>query len=266
MNRIDPMVDVAFKMIFSEEHLLKSFLNSFLDFEIKNLKISHQVPTKKENIKAKESFLDIIASTKDGKIINIEVQLSKQSFYEKRSLFYASKLVTGDLKVSEEYTEVPKVISINILDFVLFNEITVFKTHFVMFERKQEAVLKSHPETYFIEMPKISREELTLHNKFHHWLLFLKPSKNESLYKEVIRLDNNIKKAEKKVQDITQDPKLKAIYDARFKQLTDEANRLSTAKNEGKIENAKSVINHMRRKGYSNKEIKDMTGMDPEIY
>lgn len=56
MDRIDPMVDVVYKMIFNEKQLLRSFLNSFLDSKTKILEIPHQESTKKEHIEDKKLF------------------------------------------------------------------------------------------------------------------------------------------------------------------------------------------------------------------
>ena len=63
MDRIDPMVDVVYKMIFNEKQLLRSFLNSFLDFKTKILEIPHQESTKKEHIEDKKIILVIRATT-----------------------------------------------------------------------------------------------------------------------------------------------------------------------------------------------------------
>ncbi|WP_170289448.1 PD-(D/E)XK nuclease family transposase [Metabacillus lacus] len=55
-------------------------------------------PTKKETLDEKQAFLNLQALTLDGKLINIEVQLRKEEFFPKRSVYYTSKLVTGDFE------------------------------------------------------------------------------------------------------------------------------------------------------------------------
>ncbi|MGF7535679.1 Rpn family recombination-promoting nuclease/putative transposase [Bacillus mexicanus] len=271
MTRIDPLIDVAFKMIFSEEELLKSFLNSFLDFKIEHLEsIFQESPTNKETIDEKQSYLDLKAFTDDGKIINIEVQLRKQSFFPKRSIYYTSKNITSDLKIKERYSRIPKVIAINILDFVLFNSHSAFNTHFVSYERKHNIVLEDAPEYHFIEMPKISKEKLSLEEEFHQWLLFLRPDKQENLYREVLKVNEDIKKAEERIKQIQNTPELKAEYDARFKQLTDEANKIETAKDEGREEGReeerKKMVKILNDLGLSLEQIEEKVGFNPKKY
>lgn len=266
MERINPLIDVAFKMIFKEQDLLKDLLNSFLDFKIEEIQILDQEPTQKESMDEKQSFLDLKATTSDGKVINIEVQLNYQLAFAKRSSYYVSKLMTENFKISGDYNSLPKVLAINILNFKLFKETSVFKTHFVSYDIGNGITLQDAPEYYFIEMPKIDSERLSINNPFHRWLLFLEPDIQKEMYKEVLRMDKFISKAEERLSFISQDPKSKAEYDARFKQLTDEANRLKTAEKQGEEKERRKTSKALVETGMSYEEIEKILGYDPRNY
>ncbi len=50
------------------------------------------------------SILDIKAKGNDGKRFNIEIQISDEADYDKRTLYYWVKLYTEQLKVAEDYS------------------------------------------------------------------------------------------------------------------------------------------------------------------
>jgi predicted transposase/invertase (TIGR01784 family) len=100
-ERLDPKVDFVFKRIFGVEEnkeVLLDFLNVVLkdtepqpivDLQILNPYIDKQA------LQDKLSILDIHARTKDGKQINIEIQLYNRYDIEKRTLYYWSKLYSS---------------------------------------------------------------------------------------------------------------------------------------------------------------------------
>lgn len=271
MRVINPLIDVAFKMVFEEKNLLKSFLNSFLDFQINDLTVSSQVKLSKETIDSKESFLDLKVVTDDGKVINIEIQLAKDNDFIKRSIFYSSKLVTQDLRISEDYGLVPKVISVNLLDFKRNAHQEQYFSHYKLFDPSLNHTLDEGIEYYFIEFPKINGSALDIQNSpFDRWLLFLKPDINHQLYEEVLRMDKNIEKAEDKLYHIQEDPVLKEKYDARFKNLTDEANRLHSAEEngieKGHVQARKQTVARLIQLGKTYEEIETLLGYNPKKY
>ena len=58
----------------------------------------------------------------DGSIINLEIQVAKQEYMVRRSLYYWSRLYNSGLKSGEEYIELKRTVVINILDFNLFEK------------------------------------------------------------------------------------------------------------------------------------------------
>ena len=70
----------------------------------------------------KESIVDLKAVTEDGIIVIIEIQTySTKNFFE-RTLYYWSKNYSNVLKKGEEYPELKPVISINLIDDILFDK------------------------------------------------------------------------------------------------------------------------------------------------
>lgn len=114
MTEIDPKVDFIFKLIFGNEEntdILLSFLNSILKLEGMNridiIEILNPF-IRRELLEDKTSILDIKAKTAIGELINIEIQLFNKYNMDKRSLYYWSKLYSGQLAIGKDYKELKK--------------------------------------------------------------------------------------------------------------------------------------------------------------
>ena len=124
MELLSPKIDIVFKKLFTSadsKDILSDFIASVLDIDVKdiqNIEIRNTeiVP---DVIDRKYSRLDVSISV-DGKLINIEMQVKKLTDFKERVLFYWSKLYTNDLKEGETYRRLSQAISINILDFEMF--------------------------------------------------------------------------------------------------------------------------------------------------
>ena len=129
MQFIDPKVDFAFKKIFGNEEakdILIDFLNSVLELDsehkIKNVDIlnPYQAPKIRYN---KRSFLDVKCIDNQKKEYVVEMQVEYVAAFEKRVIYNASKAYVNQLETGEEYPKLNQVISINILNFILFDNI-----------------------------------------------------------------------------------------------------------------------------------------------
>src|SRR6201986_2665485 len=107
MAKINPRVDIAFKKIFGVEEnkdLLISLINSIVSEEDKVSEITLLNPYNPQNFKNdKLSILDIKAKGVNGKLFNIEIQITDDANYDKRALYYWAKLYTEQLKNSDGY-------------------------------------------------------------------------------------------------------------------------------------------------------------------
>ena len=120
-DRINPRIDLAFKKLFGVEEnkdLLMSLINSIVSNEDQVIDVTILNPYNVQNFgDDKLSILDIKAKNRDGKLYNIEMQITDQDDYDKRALYYWGKLYTSQLKKSSRYSELSKAIGIHILNF-----------------------------------------------------------------------------------------------------------------------------------------------------
>ena len=107
------------------ENLVNATLSDFNFEEVKDLEIIDPFNLS-ENIDLKESIIDVPkgtpsakAKTKYNKTVIIEFQLCGNKNFVDRIFYYISKNIVSELKEGEDYQEVQKIISINLLDFNL---------------------------------------------------------------------------------------------------------------------------------------------------
>lgn len=112
---LNPKVDFIFKKIFgSEKHpnILISFLNTVMKPVNKIVSVAIN-----NLLEDKFSRLDLEATTGNGEIINIEIQVKNEFNMIKRSLYYSSKLYEEQLVEGDQYDKLSRTVCINILDF-----------------------------------------------------------------------------------------------------------------------------------------------------
>ncbi|MGL5713775.1 MAG: Rpn family recombination-promoting nuclease/putative transposase [Paraclostridium sp.] len=218
---------------------LKSFLNAVLktedDEKLEEVEIINEKELTTDNIQDKKGIIDVLAKTKDGTHINIEVQLTNQDNMDKRTLFYWSRIFNRGIVKGEDYSNLNKVITINILDFN-YIELEKYHTTFTLRENENtEYKLTDVLELHFIEMPKFKKvENKNLEqDKLQRWLMFLRNDISQSELEVLISMDKDIRVAEEKLEYLSSDPVTQELYFERERALHEKANLINTGIRKG---------------------------------
>ena len=111
---LNRMNDALFKNIFAKNSdITLSLINSVFEFQgsalISDIEfIDRNLDAEEED--GKESRLDLLGRSPDGTVINLEIQVAKQKYMGRRSLYYWSRLY-NDSKSGEEYTELKRTVA-----------------------------------------------------------------------------------------------------------------------------------------------------------
>ena len=103
------------------EEVLRNLLATLLEIdeaEIENCHIENPIELGKE-IEGKECILDVKLTLNNDKVINIELQVYKQTYWINRSLLYWARTY-DNLKSGQDYSMLLPAYHIGILDFTLF--------------------------------------------------------------------------------------------------------------------------------------------------
>ena len=251
MRKVKPLNDFIFKKLFGEkgnEDILLSFLNAVLKRTcvepIEEVSIIENKELTKELIADKTGIIDVRARTAKGEEIDIEVQLTNQGNMEKRTIFYLSKLYTNGIKQGEDYSKLPRVITINLLDFEILGTKGYHSSFHFWEDEEKDYMLTDVAEIHFLEYPKFRRlnEKNYKDNAIERWLAFLEKDISEDTLKELVAMEPAIKKAESKLEHLSSDEETMSMYYAREKSLHDQANMIYSAEQRKALEIAKSLL------------------------
>ncbi|MBC8061849.1 MAG: Rpn family recombination-promoting nuclease/putative transposase, partial [Clostridiaceae bacterium] len=165
------------------------------------------------------------------------------------------EMFSEGIKKGEDYKNLTKVITINIVDFEYIKIPEKFHTTFHLWEDEfKDYMLTDVLEVHFIEMEKFRKlkDKNLKEDKLQRWLSFFREDISKEELKELMDMDVDIKKAEEKIEYLSSDPQTLALYKARENSLHERANMISSAKDEGVIEG----INIGIEKGATEKAIK----------
>ena len=167
--------------------ILEGFLSELLKTDIHILEILESESNKEEK-RDKQNRVDLKVRNQDNEIVIIEVQYEREYDYLQRILFGTSKVVTEHIRESASYSDIVKVISVNILYFDLgqgedyiYHGTTSFKgLHrqdiLDLSEEQQELYEKDRvyqifPEYYLI---KVNNFDDIAKDTLDEWIYFLK--------------------------------------------------------------------------------------------
>lgn len=248
--------------------ILEGFLSELLseDMSIKRILESEG---NKDDADDKHNRVDILVENKEGELIIIEVQNSKEYDYFHRILYGTSKAITEYIDEGEEYAKVKKVISITIAYFDLgqgkdyvYHGTTQFKgihkgDTLNLAERQIEiydvdGVHKIYPEYWIIKVGKFNN---IIQDKLDEWIYFLKNGEVQEEFSA-----KGLPEAKKKLDEINLSDEEKAAYKRYLKKLRDIASEQHT-----KMEDAKKLLEEFGKgvdEGMDKKEKEAVWGLN----
>ena len=272
-REIDKLNDLFVRYLLGKngnENMLEDMVNAALsDFnfeEVKDLEIIDPYNLS-ENIDLKESIIDIKAKTKDNQIVIIEIQLCGNMDFVKRIFYYISKNIVNELKEGEDYKKLPRIISINLLNFNLdFGDEGKPHRCFKLIDTKNHNIDLDFIQMHIIEAKRFIEiiEKSTLNelkkNRLLTWMKFFTSNNLELIEKELMEANPIMTKVIEEYKRFTSDDKLMRAYDARDTFLLGQKMMLNREREEGKAEGIKEGI----EKGRLAEQISMATAMKKE--
>lgn len=273
-EKINPRVDVAFKKIFgteSNKDLLISLINSIVGEEDQVADITLLNPYNHKNFKNdKLSILDIKAEGSNGKKFNIEIQITDEADYDKRALYYWAKLYTDQLKESEDYSTLEKVIGIHILNFTSIPKAQKYHNVFHITEKETGLKYFNELELHTIELKKFTDklgkdfEDIgsKIKNSLDMWSAFLTRNDLLKTAKLPKSLDGApVKKAIEVLNVMNFSDEEREAYEDHLKWLRIEANTLKKAEEKGAKNQSLEIARSMFQENLPTDQIARLTGL-----
>lgn len=254
MKFINPKVDYAFKIIFGSsqsQEILASFLNAIIykgEKVIQSLTIVNPYnPGEVQSLK--ETYLDVKAILADGSVVIIEMQVGRVSAFSKRVVYDMTKAYMNQFGKDENYYRLTPVIAVTITDFILFEQFEDAISRFAFKERDNNfAYPDPELQMIFIELPKFNKKLAELTSLSDKWIYFLNQAVTLDEIPEQLGEVTEIELALSiaNLANLTV-AELEEVQ-RRAMLLQDERGRLSYAKEEGQLTEARGLISRQLKK------------------
>jgi len=232
--------DYAFKRLLGVEEnkaILKDFLDCVLDFSTEDFEDIELLDKelKKDQEDDKTGILDIKVRLKNGRRIDIEMQLIWDASFVLRSIFYLSKMYISDFKSGAPYSSLHKCVSINIVGEGYDLDDDVHSTYFLI-NPKTGRILTDFVEFHFLNLKKIKDAPISSgcnkEERLINWLKFIDTDNR----KERDMLANTsvaLKILNEQINELTFTPEERYLYESRMKLKSDIATIYESSFNKG---------------------------------
>ncbi|WP_427193564.1 Rpn family recombination-promoting nuclease/putative transposase [Treponema denticola] len=233
--------DYAFKRVFGVEEnkdVLQDLLECILDIPsetIAGLELLDK-EFQKELLSEKLGILDIKLRLKDGTFVDIEIQNGWHFDFPERTLYYWSKMYNENIKQGQDYTKLPKCITINLIGKG-FNKNKRLHNKYLVLEQDTKEPLASKLEIHILNLEKARGLERSQFrdNKMKrllNWLQFIETD-NPEVREMLAESSEMMIKANATINIMEMNPRDKWLYDSRMKYEHDRASCISEGYRKG---------------------------------
>ena len=196
----------------------------------------------KRNYKDKETIVDVKCITKNGTVVIIEVQLSGNSRFPERILYYWSANYSKLLKKGEEYEDLTPVISINLLNFNLNKNDKNVHSCYMIYDTKNTRLLTDHLQIHIIELKKFKFKDNDLKKDLNYWLGFFTTNNMEAYMSEIVKEKPIMEEAHKRYNNFIRSRLMMSEYEKKEIYQYDKQITLEEKRREGIKEGMKKGI------------------------
>ena len=215
----------------------------------------------KKNYNDKETIVDVKCITKNGTVVIIEVQLSGNSRFPERILYYWSANYSKLLKKGEEYEDLTPVISINLLNFNLNNVNKNVHSCYMIYDTKNARLLTDHLQIHIIELKKFKFKGNDLKKDLNYWLGFFTTKDMEEYMSEIVKEKPIMEEAHKRYNNFIRSRLMMSEYEKKEIYQYDKQITLEEKRQEGRREGQISIAKSMKKDGADINLISKYTGL-----
>ena len=253
--------------------IFEGFLTVLFNEKVKIMELLES-ESNKEKEDSKYNRVDIKAKNSRDEIILVEIQLDHDTYYLERILFGVSKTITEHIGESQNYENVKKVYSINILYFNLgigrdylyhgTNEFVGVNTgDTLLFNSKGKKRLRKRrrnnifPEYYIIRVEQFEKE--TTETPLEEWMRYLKTG-----YINPDTTAPGLQKARERLRVLSMSDEIRHKYEKYLYNKVYEKDIVETAREDGWFDGYEKAIHEISKKlkaeGIDEKTISKITG------
>jgi predicted transposase/invertase (TIGR01784 family) len=120
-----------------------------------------------------------INMTVNGQRVDLEVQVSGEGDNPERSLYYWAREYSSALPLGSDYSDLPRVVIVNIVDYRLFDS-EEYHSEYLMLGKTRHTPLTEKLRLHYFELPKLSKNVAALTDQ-ERWLALFNAKTEEDL-------------------------------------------------------------------------------------
>ena len=178
MEIISPKMDFAFRELMEDDEVRRYFICDALNMSVEQVKETRLGNSflRRRRQKMKQGILDVKVLLQDGTRINLEMQLRRQKFWEKRSLYYLAKMYADILFMGEHFDRLRRCVAISILDFNLTEDDRYHSVY-----RMRDEMGKDYSDLLELHIIEL-RKKLTGNSRLDDWIRLFNAETEEDLH------------------------------------------------------------------------------------
>ena len=207
-DRLNLRSDGVFKSFFSKDTKESTYLRNLFISAVIGKNVARSIVKNPELIltyqQAKSARLDVYCQLEDGTSIDLEMQVGRENDDQvKRAVYYACKMLPGNLDSGQPYGSIPNVHQIMITNFAL-HDFPGFYHNFT-FRDTDANELSAMVKIHTIELTKLhfSRENLADISHLEFFALLLKYNDEDEIISELLHIPK-FKEAVAMVETVTE--------------------------------------------------------------
>ncbi|WP_289527566.1 PD-(D/E)XK nuclease family transposase [Massilimicrobiota timonensis] len=177
VKALRPIDDIFMKVIFNDQHCIELLFNIIFEEDISITK--WHIQDEYRNLHGRTVIMDIVASTENGNIIDVEMERSLKNASPLRARFHASILDSSLSYVNEKWEKLPEIYVIFICEKDVL-ETNRLKNHIQRYGEDGEAF---EDKVHIIDMNANKEDETPLGKLMHD----LRCENHEDMYDEVLK-------------------------------------------------------------------------------
>lgn len=224
-----PTVDFCFKELMQNENVRKGIIAALLNVSPDEIESTILIQTilRKEYEDDKYGILDVRVKLKNGTQIDFEMQVAAYEYWDKRSIFYLSKMYTDPIKEGEGYDTLKKCIHVSILNSVHFPEDDVCYRRIAFCDTETGKEYSDLMEMHMLELAKLPPEAQN-EEGIILWMRFL-GGRCEEDFRHMAEKDKYIEEAYDTLKKLSADEEKRLEYEARQKVIRDHNSFMKSA-------------------------------------
>lgn len=235
---MSPTNDFCFKELMQNPKIRKGFIAGILKKTPEEITETILLPaeTRRDYADEKLSILDVKVLLADGTRMDLEMQVAYFGSWDKRVLFYLSKLYTEQIQKGDDYEKLKKCIHVGVLDFIRFPESEECYHKINLCNCKNGEIYTDLLELHILELPKlpkvrakleqdemVSDDEMVL-----QWMEFFS-CKTQEDFETMAKQDEYMEEAVNTLFKLSADEQKRVDYEAREKAIRDDRAKLDWA-------------------------------------